>query len=206
MARAMEKIAELSVKLATGTTLASPEVEGYFSRGYKKNVPCDKSAAERAIDMVLAKVRGEPFRTEVPLPVFDTVEAAPPVKNLATSKIALVSDGGLVPIGNPDHIEYVNATKFANYSISGVDDLLPGQYEVVHHGYNSAFVVADPDRLVPVDAARELEKEGVIGKLYDYFLSTTGLITSMTNSKRIGQGMAAQLLRDGVQAAVLTST
>jgi glycine reductase len=206
MAAAMEKIAELGLKLTTGTTLASPEEEGYFSRGYKRNVACARNAAERAVDMVLAKVRGTPFRTEVPLPQFDTVEAAPPITNLATAKIALVSDGGLVPKGNPDRIEYTNATKFAKYSISGVDDLLPGIYEVVHHGYNSAFVVADPDRLVPVDAARELEREGVIGKLYDYFLSTTGLITSMVNSKRIGQGMAAQLLQDGVQAVVLTST
>jgi len=206
MAAAMEKIAALGLKLVRGVPLATPEEEGYFARGYKKNVACLKGAAERATDMVLAKIQGRPFKTEVPLPQFDSIEPAPPVSDLAKTKVALVSDGGLVPKGNPDHLEYVNATRFFAYSIVGMNDLQAPNYEVAHHGYNPAFVVADPDRLIPLDAARQLETEGVIGKLADYFLSTTGLITSLVNSKKIGQAMAAHLLKDGVQAAVLTST
>jgi len=206
MAAAMEKLAGFGLKFVEGTPLATPEEEGYFARGYRKNIFCQQSAAERAVDMVLAKVQGRPFKTEVPLPQFDSIEPAPPVKDLAKAKIAIVTDGGLVPKGNPDRLEYVNASRFFKYSIAGIDDLKAPDYEVVHYGYNPVFVVADPDRLIPLDAARQLQKEGVFGQLADYFLSTTGLNTSILNSKKIGQAMAAQLISDGVQAVVLTST
>ena len=64
----------------------------------------------------------------------------------------------------------------------------------------------DPDRLVPVDALRELEKAGVVGKLHDCFVSTSGLANPLANSRRLGREIAEKLKADGVEAVILTST
>ena len=60
--------------------------------------------------------------------------------------------------------------------------------------------------MVPLDAARALEQEGVIGHLHDFFYATVGTGTSVTNATAIGEEMVAQLITDGVHAAIVTST
>ena len=70
----------------------------------------------------------------------------------------LITDGGLVPKGNPDRIEGTAATRWGSYNIEGSDDLRGEDYEVSHGGYDTRFVQEDPDRLVPLDAMREMEK------------------------------------------------
>jgi glycine reductase len=156
--------------------------------------------------MLLAKMGGRPFETEVELPTFTPTLAAPPVPDLRRAVVALVTDGGLVPLGNPDGIENRAATKFGHYSIAGLDELDPANYEVSHGGYDTAFVKADPHRLVPLDVAREMERAGAFARLYPEFLSTTGLANPLENSRRIGREMADYLKADGVDAVILTST
>ena len=43
-----------------------------------------------------------------------------------------------------------------------------------HGGYDQTYANEDPDRVLPVDVMRNLEKEGKIGKLYDYYYATVG--------------------------------
>ena len=206
MASDMKKMVDFAIRLKDGDTIGSPYEEGYYPKGYKINVVSDKLAPTRAVDMLLDKIHGREYKTEVLLPRFDFVEKAPPVKDLKTMKIALVTDGGLVPAGNPDGIESLTATKYGSYSIDNVMDLDGLDYDVVHNGYDNTFVRQDPDRLVPVDVMRELEADGTIGSLYDCFLATTGVATPLTNSKRIGSEMAMELLNNEVDAVLLTST
>ena len=52
--------------------------------------------------MMIKKLRGEPYVTELPMPVFDRVKPAPAVKDMAHARIALITSGGIVPQGNPD--------------------------------------------------------------------------------------------------------
>jgi glycine reductase len=59
---------------------------------------------------------------------------------------------------------------------------------------------------VPVDAARELERQGRIGKLYDKYVVTTGLTNPVQNSRRLGREIADHLKQAGVDAVILTST
>ena len=47
------------------------------------------------------------------MPAFDRVDPQPAVKDIRNAKIALVTSGGIVPLGNPDHIESSSATKYA---------------------------------------------------------------------------------------------
>lgn len=206
MGQEMKKIADLGLKLAGGEETGSPEEEGYYARGFKKNVFCKVKASTRAIDMILAKYHGRPFTTEIPLPKFDRIDAAEPLTALKDARIALVTDGGLVPLGNPDGIEMASATKWGYYSIEGLDRLEASDYEVVHRGYDNTFVRENPNRLVPVDAMRIIEKRGMIGCLHHHYFATTGLITSLENSKRMGKEIAEKLINDKVNGVLLTST
>jgi glycine reductase len=118
----------------------------------------------------------------------------------------LVTDGGLVPKGNPDKIQGAAATRWGSYSIKGCDDLKGEHYEISHGGYDPQFVRQDPDRLVPLDVVRELEKEGMIGKLCDEFISTSGLANPLSNTRRMGREIADKAKRLGIDAIILTST
>lgn len=206
MREVLATMLRLARKVRAGEALGNPREDGYFPRGRLVAELAGKPAAARAVDMLLAKLGGQPFRTEVELPAFDPPPAPPPLLDLSHAKVALVTDGGLVPLGNPDGIEISAATKFAAYSLAGKDHLEAADYDVSHGGYDNRYVKQDPNRLVPLDVARDLEREGKIGKLWDEFLTTTGLANPVNNSRRLGQGMAEHLLEAGVEAVILTST
>jgi glycine reductase len=200
------RLVALGLKLARGEAIGTPAAEGYFARGVTRNVVTGASAADRATAMLLDKLAGRPFASEVPRPAFPSVPAPRLVKTLEGATIALVTDGGLVPQGNPDGIEALNATRYGAYSIEGKASLEAAQYDNPHRGYDTSWVKQDPHRLVPVDVARELEQSGVIGKLHETVYSTVGVATTLAHSARMGQEIAEKLRAAGVDAVILTST
>jgi glycine reductase len=202
----VQGLVALGLKLARGEAIGAPAVEGYFSRGVTRNVVAGASAADRAIAMLLDKLAGRPFASEVPRPAFPPVPAPRLVKTLEGATIALVTDGGLVPRGNPDGIEALNATRYGAYSIEGKTGLDAAQYDNPHRGYDTTWVKQDPHRLVPVDVARELEQSGAIGKLHETVYSTVGVATTLAHSARMGAEIAEKLRAAGVDAVILTST
>ena len=156
--------------------------------------------------MLYAKTTGEPYQSELPAPTFAPVPAPAPVANLSKAKIAIVTDGGLVPKGNPDKIAHYAATNWGAYDIEASDDLKGDDYEVAHRGYDTRYVEDDPNRLVPVDVLRELEAQNVVGELHNKFYSTSGLVNPLANSRRLGKEIAQALKEAGVDAVILTST
>ena len=82
----------------------------------------------------------------------------------------------------------------------------PKEFMTVHGGYDRAFVLKNPNLVIPLDVMREIEAEGGIGELADYFITTTGTGTSTSNAKHFGEDFVPKLLADGVQAVILTST
>jgi glycine reductase len=156
--------------------------------------------------MLLAKLRGDPFKSEIAPPQFAGSKPAAPLRNLSSAVIALVTDGGLVPEGNPDNIEPGRPTRFTTIPIAGVSSLDADKYDAVHSGYDTAFANRDPNRLVPLDTMRELEREGVIGKLHDFVHSTGGAHAAVDNATLIGRQIADQLKAAGVTGVILTST
>ena len=202
----LPKMVDLVARLAAGRNIGSPTEEGYFPRGILVNRKTERNAAQRMVSMLLAKVNGNPFVTEVPLPTYAPVPPAPGLNELGGATIALVTDGGLIPKGNPDRIEPERSTRYGRYPIEGMEALNPNQYEVNHSGYTPVFVNQDPHRLIPLDVMRDLEKEGAIGKLHETFFSTSGCASIMENVKKMGQGIAGELKASGVQGVILTST
>jgi glycine reductase len=196
----------IATKLARKQEIGRPRDEGYIPRGILHDEFVEKAAAERLVEMIVAKTTGAPFESEFTSAAFPAVPAPVPVADLSKARVAIVTDGGLVPKGNPDDISPYAATNWGAYDISDLDDLKGEDYEVSHRGYDTRYVEQDPDRLVPVDALRDLEKAGVVGKLHEHFVSTSGLANPLANSRRLGREIAQKLKQEGVEAVILTST
>ena len=199
-------MAKLGRKLAAKQPIGLPDEEGYISRGLLRDQLGDMTAATRMVNMLIAKLQGEKFKSEMLPTSFAPVPMPARIKDMSKAKLMIITDGGLVPKGNPDKIEGTAATRWGAYNIAGSDDLRSEDYEVSHGGYDTRFVQDDPDRLVPLDALREMEKSGVIGKLHEEFLSTCGRSNPLSNTRRLGREMAEKIKRDGVDAVILTST
>jgi glycine reductase len=206
MRKDIAKAVSFSKRLLKGECIGFPDEEGYIPQGRRVNVQMEKSGAIRAVDMLIKKMKVEDFETELPMPVFEKVEPANAISDLLNSTIALVTTGGIVPKGNPDKIESANASKFGKYSIDGIEDLEKEEYITVHGGYDPVYALEDPDRVLPLDAMRILEKEGKFGKLFNYFYSTVGNTTSVSNAKIFGEEIGKDLLSHGVDGVILTST
>ena len=206
VAEAAGRMAAFAKKLFAGEVKGPARVEGYFPRGVRKNFVQEQPGGERAVKMLLSRLRGEPFRTEYEMPVFNKIPPAPALKDLKHATVALVCSGGIVPMGNPDRIRVSSAESFGIYDISGVDDLTPDKYESIHGGYERAFANRDPDVILPLDVMRAFEKQGVFGKLHDKFYSTTGTGTAVSFAEQFGREIGEELKQSGVDAVILTST
>lgn len=204
----IKKMAQFGDKILVGEELGSAEEEGYFSRGIRHQVwlKDGKPAADRAIEMLLKKLNGEPFKTELPIPKIDRVPIASPIKDMSKAKIALVTSGGIVPVDNPDRIQSASATRWGKYNISEIDRLEAGVFKTIHAGYDPAAADADPNVVVPVDALKAYEREGKIGKIHDYFYATVGTGTTQGEASRMGREIAKELVEAGVDGVILTST
>lgn len=206
MADAIQRMAKMAIRLAMGEELGSPLDEGYFSMGRRVYKISDRPAAPRAIDMLLKKVKGEPFVTEWPLPKYHRVVPAPAVKELSKKRVAMMTTGGLVAKGNPERLERAWASKWLKYDIQGRNELPSDSWETIHGGFDTTVVNADPNRVVPLDAIRDLEKEGVLGQVHEELFSTTGNGATGANMHKFGQEMAKALKESEVDAVILTAT
>ena len=206
MRKAVAAMAPVALRMAKGEELGSAAAEGYFPTGIRKGLFEEKRGSARAVDMLLKKLAGEEFETEYPMPQFDRVQPNPAVADLAHAKVALVTSGGIVPKGNPDHIESSSASHYGKYDIDGVQILTDKTYETAHGGYDPVYANADPNRVLPVDVMREFEKEGRIGELSHYYYATVGNGTAVASAKKFADTFSKELIADGVQAVILTST
>ncbi len=203
--KAVPAMAKVANKLLAGEELSSPKEDGYFASGKRVNVFRSENGAQRAVSMVLDKVNGREFQTELEISVYEKVEPAKPIENLKKAKIALCTTGGIVPFGNPDHIPAATAKIWNRYFVEG-ETLLEGKWETVHAGFDPVYANNDPNRVAPYITLKNLEKKGEIGEVEPYLYSTTGNSTSVADATRMGQEMAEKLIEAGVDGVLLTST
>jgi betaine reductase len=206
MKQALQSMAKLAKKLALNEQLGPAEQEGYIPKGLRKNIFAEEIAAERAVKMLLDKINGKPFVSELQLPTTDIIPPPEPIQNMSQAIICLVTEGGLVPKNNPDGVETGRATKWFKYNIELLHDLSEGAYESVHGGYDTVYVNKDPNRLVPLDVCRLKEKAGLFKKLYPYYYVTSGMASAINNCSRMGKEIASELLNNGVSGVIGTST
>ncbi len=206
MSEAVATVARIGLKLADGQELGPASEEGYLGRGIRKAGHREKPAAERAIDMILAKVKGEPFETELPIELPSQIEPATPLRDLTTAKIALVTAGGLVPIGNPDHLPGGPSQVWLKYEIGNLRSMEAGRWESIHVGFFTDITNGNPNYVLPLNIMRTLEDRGVIESIHHEYFATSGRGTTVADSERMGQEMAAELEKENVDAVVMVAT
>jgi glycine reductase len=204
MRDALEHMARLALRLHAGEELGPPLEEGYLPTGRRVHQVSDRTAAQRAVDMLLRKVNGQPYATEWEVPTYSLVDPASPLSDVHNATIAMITTGGVVPRGNPDRLESAYASKWLRYPIDGLNDLTPAQWQSVHGGYDTTNVNDDPDRMAPLDALRELEREGAFQHLYPELFTTVGNTSAIPTMQRFAKEMSRELKAGGVQGVILT--
>lgn len=203
MRTAVPKMVDIGRRLVTGEEIKPAKLEGYIKRDSLRNYMMEEYAGERAIKMLLARLKGEPFESEAEFPTFEAYDSPPPIADLKKAKVAIVSDGGVVPLGNPDKLRDHNSTTWGEYTF---DQIFDAEVEVQHTGYDSTYTRQDPNRLYPVDVLKELVDAGEIGELYNGIFVASGNCASIAAAQNIGKQIAQRFKDQGISAAILTST
>lgn len=206
MRKDLKKLGDFANKLLNDEPVLWADEEGYYPRGIRSQVllPAGQTVDKRAISMLLKKLRGEHFESELPIELLEPVPIPPAIEHMGQARLAFICTGGIVPAGNPDHISSAGAVHFAAYDLPK-EALRAGDWESIHGGYDHTYANSDPMVFVPADAMRRLEKEGKIGYLHPYFYSTTGNLTNLKDARRMANEIVQLLKEDQIQAAVLTS-
>lgn len=204
----VKAIAKYVNKVFSGEPLLPAEEEGYYGRGIRHQYWPEeiKPAAKRGVEMLIKKLNGEAYETELPVPKKDVVPIAEPIKDLKTAKIAILTTGGIVPVDNPDRIQSASATRWGRYDISNMERLEGGVFKTIHAGFDPAAANADPNVIVPLDALNKLLEDGVYGSLHSYFYSTVGTGTTQAEAERMAREILDYLIADGVDGVIMTST
>ena len=207
MAQILAKMGALAMRLVRGEELSSAQVEGYVPTGFRRQVMHEKYGYERAVDMLVARLTGQPFVSEMMLTGYDNILPAPPLTNLKDAVIGLVSSGGLVPRGNRDRLVGSKAEQFFKYDLTEVDSLSVDTWESVHGGFGTLILnTKDPNYAMPLSTVRYLEQQGNIKGVYKQFFTTTGNATAVSAARRMGNEIAAELKANDVDGVLLVAT
>jgi len=205
MKKALDQMVPFAEKLGRGEYVLDYVKEGYFKRGLRKNVWTNHVGAHRAVNMLLAKIHETPFKTELEMPNFSRVLPSEPIKDLTKAKIALITTCGPVPKGNPDRIEAHAATKWKIYNAEDFGGSDMKETEIAHGGYTPVYGFENGNRVAPLDAMLQLEREGFIGSFDKNIYVTVGNSMPVTRAEQFGLEIAQSLKDSDVQGAILTS-
>jgi len=205
MGAVLPVLARLALKLASEEPLGRPAEEGYLSQGLRKNVFAEERGAARAVEMLRARWAGEAVTTELPLPKYRHVAAPLPLPVDVTPRVALVAEGGLVPKGNPERMPSGWCRMWSKYDVENVVDLTGDAFESIHGGFDTSAANDDPDRVIPLDVLRDLEREGVV-HVVDVLYATCGNHGSIGEMQRIGREIATDMRAVKADAAIVGST
>lgn len=206
MNEALAGVARLALKLGRGEALGSAEEEGYLPRGLRKVHDRGRPGYARALDMLLAKLHGEPFVTEVPIHAPERVPPAAPLGDLTQATIALVTTGGLVRKGNPDRQVSFNPTRYYRHSVTELKSLGEEGWEAYHAGYFNHIVNTNPNYILPLNFMRELEHRGAVGQVYEWIYALPGVSTPVATAIEMGLSIAEDLRQGGVDGVLLVAT
>ena len=206
MRATLSEMSRLMIKLGTGEELGPANVDGYLPRGIRKVGLRQEQGYIRAIDMMTAKLNGRSYETEVPIQLPDRIEPAPPVADLKSATIALVTTGGLVRKGNPDRQVPANTRTFFRHSIKELQSLSGADWEAFHSGYFNGIVNQNPNYILPLCFMRDLEREGVIGGVYPWIYALPGVSTPVFYAKQLGSEIASELREGGIDGCILVAT
>jgi len=206
MGEGLSKMARFASKVVKGEAIGPASEEGYIPRGFRLDAVVDKTGAERSVEMLLDKLAGRTFATEIPFETVEDIPVAPPIANLKDARLALVNTAGVVAPGNPDGFKTNGNTQWKKYSIDKMNSMKDARWDVYHGGYNTVFMHENPNYGVPLDACRETQREGAFGNLYPYFYVTPGNGALISVMQTIGKEILRDMKTEGIDGALLVST
>ncbi len=206
MGEALPKMARFASKLVNRQAVGTAAQEGYIARGFRLDTFVEKIGAERAVDMLLEKLAGRAFATEIPIETVEEIPVAPPITRLRGARLALVSTAGVVASGNPDGFKTFGNTRWRKYSIDKMNTMKDAMWDVRHGGYNTVFMHDNPNYGVPLDVCREIEGEKLFGNLYPRFYAITGNLALISAMQAIGREIVSDMKAEGIDGALLVST
>jgi glycine reductase len=203
---ALAAMARLALKLGRDEALGPAAAEGYLPRGLRVFSQREAPGYQRALDMLVAKLNGQPFQTEVPIQVPERVAPAAPIADLRSAQIALVSTGGLIPKGNPERQLNGNPHRYYRYSVVDRSTLMPHDWEAFHGGYFNGTASENPNYICPLRHLRHLEAEGVIGGVFPDIFTMPGVATPVDKSMAFGDQLGTELREGGADGCFLVAT
>jgi glycine reductase len=206
MPAALEALAPLARRLGRGEALGPAELDGYLPQGRRRVYDRERPGYQRALDMLLDKLHGRPYRSEVPYAAPERVPPAPPIADLSRARIALVTTGGLVRKGNPDKQVAANAVRYHRHTVAELESLSPTEWEAYHAGYFNHIVNTNPNYILPLSFLRDLESQHRIGGVFDHIYALPGVSTPVHVAVQLGKSIAEELKAGGVDGALLVAT
>jgi glycine reductase len=206
MEPALTTMVRLARKLGGGHPAGPADEDGYLPRGVRRPGMRARPGAQRAVDMLVAKLRGQPIRTELPVEGYEAVAPAPPVTDLARATIAVVTTGAIVPKGNPDHLKRCSETRWQRYQLEGRRRLTADEFECVHGGFYNVPASENPNVVLPLDALRDLETSGTFARLADFYCTTTGNDQRFADCVRNGKEIGELFWRERIDGVLLVAT
>jgi glycine reductase len=206
MQPAVASLARFALRLARGEALGPAELEGYLAQGQRRVWDRGRPGYQRALDMLLDKLHGRPFVSEVPFHAPDRVTPAPPITDLRRATIAMVTTGGLVRKGNPDKQVAANATRYHRHSVKDLEALTPEGWEAYHSGYFNHIVNTNPNYILPLSFLRDLEGKGQIGRVHEWIYALPGVSTPVAMARQLGRSIGADLREARVDGVLLVAT
>jgi len=206
MQAALDALSPLVRRLGRREPLGPAEVDGYLPRGMRRVHDRGRPGYQRALDMLLDKLHGRPYRSEVPYAAPERVPPAPPVADLSRARIAMITTGGLVRKGNPDKQVSANAVRYHRHTVAELESLSPADWEAYHAGYFNHLVNSNPNYILPLSFLRDLERQGKVGHVHEHIYALPGVSTPVAVSAGHGRSIAADLKAGGVDGALLVAT
>jgi glycine reductase len=206
MPQALASMVRVGLKLQRGEALGPAELEGTISTGVRSVYDREVPGYQRALTMLLDKLHGRPFTTEVPICTPERVPPAPALGDLRGATIGMVTTGGLVRRGNPEGQVAANATRYHRHSVRALEALSGDDWEAFHAGYFNHIVNRNPNYILPLNFLRDLERAGEIGRVHEHIYALPGVSTPVAMGVRLGRGIAEELQAGGVHGVLLVAT
>ena len=206
MGAALSTMARFVSRLTAEASIGTPAEEGYIPRGFRLDKVKSDNGAARAVRLLLDKIGGRTFVSEIPVENIEAIPVSPPIGDLRKACLALITTSGVIPPGNPDGFRGFQNVRWGKYWIKGLNSMLDANWDVLHGGYNTDAMKKNPNYGVPLDICREMEREGIFRNLYSYFYATPGARGLLSVMHQLGNDMAFEMKSNGVEGALLVST
>jgi len=155
--------------------------------------------------MLLDKLAGRPFRSELALLQPRAVAPAPALGDTTASRLALITSGRLVPRGNPDRMPHRHSRHRFEYELPTAG-LMPEEWESIHPRLPRGRGQRRPERRAAARRRPAAPRRGADRQPPPRFQSLAGVGTPDSAAREIATELADSLRRESAHGASMVAT